>query len=73
MRQGSMLRDIRDFLADAGVSVPLARLQGLFGKTPKPETVLDGGETEPDTARPNDAGKKGKREARTRNDAKETA
>lgn len=40
MRQGYTLRDIRDLLADAGVSVPLARLQGLFGKAPKPEAVM---------------------------------
>ena len=40
MRLGYTLRDIRDLLADAGVSVPLARLQGLFGKAPKPEAVM---------------------------------
>lgn len=40
MRLGYTLRDIRDLLAEAGVSVPLARLQGLFGKAPKPEAVM---------------------------------
>ena len=32
-RQGYTLRDIRDLLADAGVSVPLARLQGLRNRS----------------------------------------
>ena len=40
MRRGYTLRDIRDLLADAGVSVPLARLEGLFEKAPKPEAVM---------------------------------
>lgn len=40
MRLGYTLRDIRDLLAEAGVSVSLARLQGLFGRTPKPEAVM---------------------------------
>lgn len=56
MRQGYTLRDIRDLLADAGVSVPLARLQGLFGKAPKPEAVMGKEEAERDTARPDGAG-----------------
>lgn len=56
MRQGYTLRDIRDLLADVGVSVPLARLEGLFGKTPKPKTVVDGGGAETDTVRPDVAG-----------------
>ncbi len=56
MRRGYTLRDIRDLLADAGVSVPLARLEGLFGKTPKPETVADGGGAQTDTGRPDGAG-----------------
>ena len=54
-RQGYTLRDIRDLLADAGVSVPLARLEGLFGKAPKSELVMDKGEVERDTARPGGA------------------
>ena len=33
MRQGYTLRDIRDLLADAGVSVPLTKLKALFEKT----------------------------------------
>ena len=52
MRQGYTLRDL---LADAGVSVPLARLEGLFGKAPKLELVMDKGEVERDTARPGGA------------------
>ena len=32
MRQGYTLRDIRDLLADAGVSVPLTKLKALFDK-----------------------------------------
>ena len=55
MRRGYTLRDIRDLLADAGVSVPLARLEGLFGKAPKLELVMDKGEVERDTARPGGA------------------
>ena len=53
MRQGYTLRDL---LADAGVSVPLARLEGLFGKAPKSELVIDKEEVERDTARPGGAG-----------------
>lgn len=56
MRRGYTLRDIRDLLADAGVSVPLARLEGLFGKAPKSELVIDKEEVERDTARPGGAG-----------------
>ena len=59
MRRGYMLRDIRDVLAEAGVSVPLARLEALFGKAPKPQSIADGGETETDTAPPDDAGEEG--------------
>lgn len=59
MRRGYTLRDIRDLLADAGVSVPLAKLQGLFGRTPK-LAVADGRGAETYTIRPGDAGEKGK-------------
>ena len=46
MRQGYTLRDIRDLLADAGVSVPLTKLKTLFDKTSGLEPVreLDGAE-----------------------------
>ena len=60
MRQGCTLRDIRDLLAEAGVLVPLTRLERLFGKTPKPELVTDEEESGKDTALPGDAGEKGK-------------
>ena len=60
MRRGYTLRDIRDLLADAGVPVPLTRLEGLFGKTPKPELVTDGEGSGKDTALSGDAREKGK-------------
>lgn len=63
MRQGYTLRDIRDLLADVGVSVPLARLEGLFEKTPKPELVTDGEGSGKDTDLPGDAGEMGKQES----------
>ena len=63
MRQGYTLRDIRDLLADVGVSVPLARLEGLFEKAPKPELVTDGEGSGKDTGLPGDAGEMGKQES----------
>lgn len=63
MRQGYTLRDIRDLLADAGVSVSLTRLEGLFEKTPKPELVMDGEGSGKDTVLPGDAEEKGKQES----------
>ncbi len=51
VRQGYSLHDIRDLLADAGVSVPLARLEAVFRKDPKPQSVTDRERTEK-TARP---------------------
>ncbi len=63
MRQGYTLRDIRDLLADVGVSVPLARLEGLFEKAPKPELVTDGEGSGKDTDLPGDAGEMGKQES----------
>ena len=56
MRRGYTLRDIRDVLAEAGISVPLARLGALLGKVPKPQSIADGGETETDTAPLDDVG-----------------
>lgn len=46
MRQGYTLRDIRDLLADAGVSVPLTKLKVLFDKASdlKPVKEQDGAE-----------------------------
>ena len=60
MRLGYTLRDIRDLLAEAGVSVPLARLQELFEKVPELETLADRGGTATDTARPDGAGEEGR-------------
>lgn len=60
MRRGYTLRDIRDLLAETGVSVPLARLEGLFGKAPKPELVTDGEGSGKDTPLPGGTGEKGK-------------
>lgn len=39
MRQGYTLRDIRDLLADAGISVPLTKLKALFDKASGLEPV----------------------------------
>ena len=61
-RQGYTLRDIRDLLADAGVSVPLTRLQGLFEKAPKPEIVEGGGKRKQVQHRPMALAKMGNRE-----------
>ena len=46
MRQGYTLRDIRDLLADAGVSVPHTKLKVLFDKASdlKPVKEQDGAE-----------------------------
>lgn len=52
MRQGYTLREVRDLLADAGVPVPLTKLEALFGKAPRPET-------EKDTAPPDGVGENG--------------
>ena len=49
MRQGYTLRDIRDLLADAGVSVPLTKLKALFDKAPGLEPVKEQGGGEKDT------------------------
>ena len=68
MRRGYTLRDIRDVLAEAGISVPLARLGALLGKVPKPQSIADGGETETDTAPLDDVGD---REIRTGHEAEE--
>ena len=60
MWQNYRLRGIRDLLAEAGVSVPLARLQELFEKVPELETLADRGGTATDTARPDGAGEEGR-------------
>ena len=42
VRQGYTLHDIRDTLAEAGLSVPLSRLKALFDKSPDLEPIGDG-------------------------------
>lgn len=49
MRQGYTLRDIRDLLAESGVSVPLTKLQALFDKASAVEPIKDSDAAEEDT------------------------
>lgn len=49
MRQGYTLRDIRDLLADAGVSVPLARLRKVLTSSDGSEEAGSPKESETDT------------------------
>lgn len=60
VRQGYTLRDIRDLLADAGVSIPLTKLEALFGKAPRPEPVKERDGAGEDTTPPDDAGEDGR-------------
>lgn len=53
MRQGYTLRDIRDLLADAGVSVPLTKLKALFDKASVLEPVKEQEGAKEDTPPPN--------------------
>lgn len=59
MRQGYTLRDIRDLLADAGVSVPLTKLQALFDKASAVEPIKDSDAAEEDTPRPHEGNSNG--------------
>lgn len=59
VRQGYTLREIRDLLADAGVSIPLTKLEALFGKAPRPEPVKERDRAGEDTTPPDDAGEDG--------------
>ena len=52
MRQGYTLRDIRDLLADAGVSVPLTKLKALFDKASGLEPVKEQDGAEEDSPVP---------------------
>ena len=52
MRQGYTLRDIRNLLADAGVSVPLTKLEALFDKASGLESVKEQDTAEEDTPPP---------------------
>lgn len=58
IRQGYTLREVRDLLVDVGVSVPLTKLEALFGKAARPEPIKAKGEIREDTARPAVAGEK---------------
>lgn len=59
MRQGYTLRDIRDLLADVGVSVPLTRLKALFDKTSCLESVKERDGIEEDTPPPHEGNSNG--------------
>ncbi|WP_308620287.1 hypothetical protein [uncultured Desulfovibrio sp.] len=50
MRRGYTLRDIRDLLAEAGVSVPLARLREVLTSSDGSREAGSSKESEPDTA-----------------------
>ncbi|WP_165067622.1 hypothetical protein [Desulfovibrio sp. ZJ200] len=52
VRQGYTPRDIRDVLADAGLSVPLTRLEALFEKVPALGFATGKEERDQDTASP---------------------
>ena len=54
VRQGYTLHDIRDTLAEAGLSVPLTSLKALFEEAPVLEPVTDKEEPETVTALPAD-------------------
>ena len=59
MRQGYTLRDIRDLLADAGVSVPLTKLKALFDKASGLEPVRERDGAEEDTPPPHEGNSNG--------------
>ena len=59
MRQGYTLRDIRDLLADVGVSVPLTKLKALFDKASALEPVKEQGEGKGDTPPPHEGNSNG--------------
>ena len=63
MRQGYTLRDIRDLLADVGVSVPLTRLKALFDKASDLEPIKERDCVGEDTAPPDGAGEDGQSES----------
>ena len=59
MRQGYTLRDIRDLLADAGVSVPLTKLKALFDKASGLEPVRERDRAEEETPPPHEGNSNG--------------
>ena len=71
MRQGYTLRDIRDLLADAGIFVPLTKLQALFDKASAVEPIKDSDAAEEDTPTAREGNSKWEWE-RAGNDIEET-
>ena len=71
MRQGYTLRDIRNLLADAGVSVPLTKLEALLDKGSSLEPVKEQDAVEEDTPTAREGNSKGEWE-RAGNDIEET-
>ena len=59
MRQGYTLRDIRNLLADAGVSVPLTKLEALLDKGSSLEPVKEQDAVEEDTPTAREGNSKG--------------
>ena len=59
MRQGYTLRDIRDLLADVGVSVPLTKLEALFDKAFDLKLVKEQDGAEEDTPPPHEGNSNG--------------
>ena len=59
MRQGYTLRDIRDLLAENGVSVPLTKLKALFDKASGLESVKERDGIEEDTPPPDEGNSNG--------------
>ena len=59
LRQGYTLRDIRDLLAESGVSVPLAKLQALFDKASAVEPIKNSDAAEKDTPSPHEGNSSG--------------
>lgn len=59
MRQGYTLRDIRNLLADAGVSVPLTKLEALLDKGSSLEPVKEQDAIEEDTPTAREGNSKG--------------
>ena len=59
MRQGYTLRDIRDLLADAGLSIPLTKLKALFDKASDVEPIEEADAVEEDTPPPHDGNSSG--------------
>lgn len=61
MRQGYTLRDIRDLIAENGVSVPLTKLRALFDKASGLEPVKEQSGAEEETPSPDEGNSNGER------------